>query len=126
MESESKTMNALITNVSSCPYDIDEIISIHLVEFDWKVSAHFGLVLRLFEEAKLNKNYDSTQKIDLIIESEPGKFDDAIGHFELVVTWDNKGRDAYRLCNSAPTHILFTYADGSCQVSKKISEVVMA
>lgn len=116
-------MNALITNVLSCPYDNDEIISIHLVEFDWKASILFGLVLSLFEEAKSKDKYDSYQKIDLMIESEAGKFDDVVGHFELVVTWDNNGKESYRLCNSAPTHILFTYADGSGQVSKKISEV---
>jgi len=119
-------MNALITNVLSCPYDIDEIISIHLVEFNWKASDLFSLVLGLFEKAKNKEKYDSYQKIDLIIESEPAKFDDVIGHFELIVTWDNNGREAYRLCNSAPTHILFTYADGSGQVSKKISDVTKA
>jgi len=116
-------MNALITNVLSCPYDNDEIINIHLVQFEWKVSVLFGLVLSLFEEAKNIEKYDSYQKIDLMIESETGKFDDTVGHFELVVMWDNKGKEAYRICNSAPTHILFTYADGSGQVSKKISEV---
>jgi len=116
-------MKALVTNVLSCTYDVDEIISIHLVEFDWNASALFDLVLRLFEETKNKGKYDSYQKIDLMIESEAGKFDDVVGHFELVVTWDNKGKEAYRLCNSAPTHILFTYADGSGQVSKKISEV---
>lgn len=119
-------MNAVITNVLQCSYEADEIISIHLIDFDWNVSKFFGLVLSLFEEAKFMGSYDNSQAIDIMLESEPGKFDDAIGHFELVVTWDNAGKDAYRVCNSCPTHIMFTYTDGSGQVSKKISEVTIA